>query len=200
MSTAHANAYSDSTQVIGVQLFYNVAHQDAFGRHANFEAFDTAFITLFRCITGDGWTPLMDEASRGLCRMEGEDHKHSCGGSIRAPVYFYTFTILGAFVVLNLFVVVMLDNLEASAADNANPLSPHRFQKCWQKFAIPGLPLLHVSKIEALLIELGMPLGISCIALRSYRRLRLLKIRVPVRHGCTTYAEMYDPCRSQQCH
>ena len=96
------------TQVIGVHIFYNVAHQDEFGPHANFESFDTAFITLFRCITGDGWTGLMEEASRELCRMEGEEHSRACGGTITARLFFNSFILFGAMVMLNVFVAVMV--------------------------------------------------------------------------------------------
>ena len=52
--------------VIGEEILYNVAYQNAFGRHANFETFATAVSTLFRCITGDGWTDLMAECCYGL--------------------------------------------------------------------------------------------------------------------------------------
>ena len=33
---------------------------------------------------------------------------------------------------------MQLDNIEESAADNLNPLSPYKFQACWEKFADPG--------------------------------------------------------------
>lgn len=56
--------------------------------------------------------------------------------------------ILGNFLMLNLFVAVMLDNLESTEAEATNPLSPHLFLESWEKFAIPGNPLLPVHKVK----------------------------------------------------
>ena len=165
--------------------------QDTFSRRVNLESFNAAVLALFRCLTGDGWTDLLMDAKRGLCRRPDEDHSGACGGSFIATLYFMSFVMIGTFGMLNLFVAVLLDQLEVASAGNINPLAPHRFQKAWSKFSLEGYPLLPVEKIEEFLLALNKPLGLSCISPTSLRHRRLLQIRAPVRHGVVTYSDMY---------
>ena len=62
-------------------------------------------------LTGDGWSAIMDDcmvtAERG-CSVENGD----CGSVIALP-YFISFYTIGAFVILNLIVAVILENFSA---------------------------------------------------------------------------------------
>lgn len=49
--------------VAGMSLFGEVAHGDAIGRHANFEGFYLALMTLFTASTGDSWNGIMHDCS-----------------------------------------------------------------------------------------------------------------------------------------
>jgi len=48
--------------VIGVQLFGNVKRGENLDRHANFETFGGALLTLFRMSTGESWNGIMHDA------------------------------------------------------------------------------------------------------------------------------------------
>ena len=55
------------------------AGQDAMNKHANFQNFGNAFLTLFRCATGEAWNSIMFDSARVRsilfqCR-EKEDYK-----------------------------------------------------------------------------------------------------------------------------
>lgn len=45
--------------VLGVSLFAEVKIQDNMDRHANFESFGRAVLTLLRVSTGEGWVGIM---------------------------------------------------------------------------------------------------------------------------------------------
>ena len=94
--------------MLGIEFFYNVRHQDLFSEHANFETFSRAALTLFRCITGENWNGIMHEAARGLCTDDDDAHRSSCGSPYTAYIFFYSFTILGQLIMLNLFVAGIL--------------------------------------------------------------------------------------------
>jgi hypothetical protein len=49
--------------VLGVQLFWRVAEGEALGDFANFRNFGWALLTLFRCVTGEGWNVLMHDCA-----------------------------------------------------------------------------------------------------------------------------------------
>ena len=50
--------------VLGVYLFAEVKLQTGLNRHANFQTFHSAVITLFRMSTGEGWQEIMYDAAR----------------------------------------------------------------------------------------------------------------------------------------
>ena len=50
--------------VLGVSLFAEVKSQDTMDRHANFENFGRAILTLLRVATGEGWVGIMQDAAR----------------------------------------------------------------------------------------------------------------------------------------
>ena len=50
--------------VLGVSLFAEVKLQESMDRHANFENFGRASLTLLRVATGEGWVGIMHDAAR----------------------------------------------------------------------------------------------------------------------------------------
>jgi voltage-gated sodium channel len=58
-----------------------------------------ALLTLFQMVTLEGWIDVMDTAMEALPW---------------SWIYFVTFVLIGTFVMLNLFIAVVINNLEAS--------------------------------------------------------------------------------------
>ena len=50
--------------VLGVSLFAEVKIQESMSRHANFENFGRAILTLLRVATGESWNGIMYDAAR----------------------------------------------------------------------------------------------------------------------------------------
>ncbi|KAG5832419.1 hypothetical protein ANANG_G00290960 [Anguilla anguilla] len=101
---------------LGVELFGKLECTDdnpceGLSRHATFENFGMAFLTLFRVSTGDNWNGIMKDTLRE-CRPED---KHCLTYlPFISPLYFVTFVLIAQFVLVNVVVAVLMKHLEES--------------------------------------------------------------------------------------
>uniref|UniRef100_A0A665W7F1 Ion transport domain-containing protein n=1 Tax=Echeneis naucrates TaxID=173247 RepID=A0A665W7F1_ECHNA len=80
-------------------------------RHATFDNFGMAFLTLFRVSTGDNWNGIMKDTLRE-CRPQ--DRHCLTYLPFISPVYFVTFVLTAQFVLVNVVVAVLMKHLEES--------------------------------------------------------------------------------------
>ncbi|PAA47895.1 hypothetical protein BOX15_Mlig001512g4 [Macrostomum lignano] len=83
-------------------------------RHAHFENFGMAFLTLFRIATGDNWNGIMKDTLREKCDPSDNCVKNCCVSPIIAPIYFVVFVLMAQFVLVNVVVAVLMKHLEES--------------------------------------------------------------------------------------
>ncbi|XP_042294491.1 voltage-dependent T-type calcium channel subunit alpha-1H isoform X2 [Sceloporus undulatus] len=101
---------------LGVELFGKLDCSEdnpceGLSRHATFNNFGMAFLTLFRVSTGDNWNGIMKDTLRECHR----DDKHCLSYlPIISPVYFVTFVLIAQFVLVNVVVAVLMKHLEES--------------------------------------------------------------------------------------
>ena len=90
--------------VIGVSLFGGMTldNDTDINDHANFNSFGHALLLLFRMSTGEGYEGVMFTA---------EDE--SQGGTEWAPLYFLSFLVITAFILLDLFIMIILEDFES---------------------------------------------------------------------------------------
>ncbi|XP_041867645.1 voltage-dependent T-type calcium channel subunit alpha-1H isoform X3 [Melanotaenia boesemani] len=101
---------------LGVELFGKLECSEknpceGLSRHATFENFGMAFLTLFRVSTGDNWNGIMKDTLRE-CYPE-ERHCLTYLPWI-SPIYFVTFVLMAQFVLVNVVVAVLMKHLEES--------------------------------------------------------------------------------------
>ncbi|XP_054616531.1 voltage-dependent T-type calcium channel subunit alpha-1H-like isoform X2 [Dunckerocampus dactyliophorus] len=101
---------------LGVELFGKLECNDnnpceGLSRHATFENFGMAFLTLFRVSTGDNWNGIMKDTLRE-CHPE-DRHCFSYLPWV-SPIYFVTFVLMAQFVLVNVVVAVLMKHLEES--------------------------------------------------------------------------------------
>ncbi|XP_056143611.1 voltage-dependent T-type calcium channel subunit alpha-1H [Lampris incognitus] len=101
---------------LGVELFGKLECNDdnpceGLSRHATFENFGMAFLTLFRVSTGDNWNGIMKDTLRE-CRPE--DRHCLPYLPLVSPIYFVTFVLMAQFVLVNVVVAVLMKHLEES--------------------------------------------------------------------------------------
>ncbi|KAK2894015.1 voltage-dependent T-type calcium channel subunit alpha-1H isoform X2 [Channa argus] len=101
---------------LGVELFGKLECNDnnpceGLSRHATFENFGMAFLTLFRVSTGDNWNGIMKDTLR---ECHPDDRHCLAYLPLVSPIYFVTFVLMAQFVLVNVVVAVLMKHLEES--------------------------------------------------------------------------------------
>ncbi|XP_059203397.1 voltage-dependent T-type calcium channel subunit alpha-1H [Centropristis striata] len=106
---------------LGVELFGKLECTDdnpceGLSRHATFENFGMAFLTLFRVSTGDNWNGIMKDTLRECPKDPTDKQQTSCLPYLPyiSPIYFVTFVLMAQFVLVNVVVAVLMKHLEES--------------------------------------------------------------------------------------
>uniref|UniRef100_A0A670KBK5 Voltage-dependent T-type calcium channel subunit alpha n=1 Tax=Podarcis muralis TaxID=64176 RepID=A0A670KBK5_PODMU len=101
---------------LGVELFGKLICNDenpceGMSRHATFENFGMAFLTLFQVSTGDNWNGIMKDTLR-----ECTHDDRSCLSNLQfiSPLYFVSFVLTAQFVLINVVVAVLMKHLDDS--------------------------------------------------------------------------------------
>ncbi|KAK3539349.1 hypothetical protein QTP70_003836 [Hemibagrus guttatus] len=127
--------------VIGMQTFGKIALKahTPINRNNNFQTFPQAVLLLFRCATGEAWQEIMLACLPGKrCDAESDfepGEEFTCGSNF-AIVYFISFFMLCAFLIINLFVAVIMDNFDYLTRD-WSILGPHHldeFKRIWSEY------------------------------------------------------------------
>ena len=161
--------------VLGVQLFYNVAFNDFVNEYANFTNIGIALITLFRCATGESWNGIMHDlqvrphGADWLTKLTGKaprlsqcaDDGSDCGDFVAVP-YFFTFTMLSFFLLLNAVIAVLLEHFSENPDDN--PIHPENFNAFtdeWSKLDPHATRAIPATSLPVLLRRASPPLGLG---------------------------------------
>jgi hypothetical protein len=85
------------------------------------------------------------------------NHDNGCGSKLEAYVYFLSFTLLGSWIMLNLFLAVVLENYESSGDDSKviDEYDIENFKTVWMKIDKKGEGVIRVTSLRALLMQVG---------------------------------------------
>ena len=92
-------------------LFAGIVDGENLNENANFCSFPKAVLTMFRCATGEDWNGIMHDAmitEKGSAPGRCYDAEDNCGKPLAAQVFFISFFLIEALVMINLCVRVML--------------------------------------------------------------------------------------------
>ena len=177
--------------IMGIQLFATVAHGDALNDYANFQDFFVAMLTLLRGSTGENWNGVMHDMSRetdgcvpatsmpfnatmcGFCLWAPDsewpgqmcrdcDPLNGCGNPVTAKIFWYLFTLVVTYTLLNVCIAVILEAWEnAETTEGANIKEEAMVAYCseWQKYDPDGKHYIPLTELPTLLQELPGPLG-----------------------------------------
>ncbi|XP_010782718.1 calcium channel, voltage-dependent, L type, alpha 1S subunit, b [Notothenia coriiceps] len=152
--------------VIGMQIFGKVSLVDGtqINRNNNFQTFPQAVLMLFRCATGEAWQEVMMASMYGKkCDPKSDflpGEEFTCGSNF-AVFYFLSFYCLCAFLILNLFVAVIMDNFDYLTRD-WSLLGPHHldeFKKIWAEYDPEATGRIKHLDVVTLLRSIQPPLG-----------------------------------------
>uniref|UniRef100_H3D515 Calcium voltage-gated channel subunit alpha1 I n=1 Tax=Tetraodon nigroviridis TaxID=99883 RepID=H3D515_TETNG len=106
---------------LGVELFGELVCNadypcEGMSRHATFENFGMAFLTLFQVSTGDNWNGIMKDTLRECPPDHNTDVDYNCNPSLQfiSPMYFVSFVLTAQFVLINVVVAVLMKHLDDS--------------------------------------------------------------------------------------
>ncbi|XP_073771745.1 calcium channel, voltage-dependent, L type, alpha 1D subunit, a isoform X24 [Danio rerio] len=173
--------------VIGMQVFGKIAMVDhtQINRNNNFQTFPQAVLLLFRCATGEAWQEIMLACMPGkLCDPESDynpGEEMTCGSSF-AIIYFITFYMLCAFLIINLFVAVIMDNFDYLTRD-WSILGPHHldeFKRIWSEYDPEAKGRIKHLDVVTLLRRIQPPLGFGKLCPHRVACKRLVAMNMPL--------------------
>uniref|UniRef100_A0A8C7LIP0 Voltage-dependent L-type calcium channel subunit alpha n=1 Tax=Oncorhynchus kisutch TaxID=8019 RepID=A0A8C7LIP0_ONCKI len=173
--------------VIGMQVFGKIALVDhtQINRNNNFQTFPQAVLMLFRCATGEAWQEIMLACLPGkLCDLESDynpGEEKTCGSGF-AIIYFISFYMLCAFLIINLFVAVIMDNFDYLTRD-WSILGPHHldeFKRIWSEYDPEAKGRIKHLDVVTLLRRIQPPLGFGKLCPHRVACKRLVAMNMPL--------------------
>lgn len=114
-----------------MNLFSGVVYHDMLSPDANFNGFGIAIFTLFRCSTGEDWNKIMHDLTDQVDCIYDQDYEtfilngrepRACGSNF-AIYYFLGFTIIIAWLIMNLSVAAVIEGLENAKEQNSGVIT-----------------------------------------------------------------------------
>ncbi|KAG7472530.1 hypothetical protein MATL_G00109830 [Megalops atlanticus] len=173
--------------VIGMQVFGKIALVDGtqINRNNNFQTFPQAVLLLFRCATGEAWQEIMLASMYGkLCDPKSDylpGEEYTCGSNF-AVFYFLSFYMLCAFLIINLFVAVIMDNFDYLTRD-WSILGPHHldeFKRIWAEYDPEATGRIKHLDVVTLLRRIQPPLGFGKFCPHRSACKRLVSMNMPL--------------------
>ena len=167
--------------VCGMQLYSFIPENEHLNKHASFRSFGKSMMLLLRFSTGEDWNGFMRSiipdkegciidplynATSPWC-FRDEDYPtcteiNGCGAGYSAFIYFYSFTLIVSFVILNLFVGVVLEAFESSAeGDILEQDDLDQFTSIWTSFDPDASWYIKAEDVQRLVLQLDTPLGVA---------------------------------------
>merc|ERR1719275_110167 len=175
---------------VGMQMMGRIAIQDMedsnVHRNNNFQSFTMAFLVLFRSATGEAWQEIMLDCVPGEnapCDEASDDagKEGGCGSYVAYP-YFISFFVVCAFLVLNLFVAVIMDNFDYLTRD-WSILGPHHlseFVHLWSEYDPDAKGFIKHVDVVTLLRKISPPLGFGKLCPHRVACKRLVAMNMPL--------------------
>jgi hypothetical protein len=168
--------------IMGVYLFHSVTTGTIIDDYTNFTNFGMAVITLLRCSTGEDWPTIM----------------YDCMGTeeVTTTLFFLSFILITNFVMLNMFIMVILQQWEILANNPENVLHIFKsdttaFKIVWTHYSakFKGLKAEY-STLAQLLRDLGPELGVMPHEDGSRLQKLIYAMRLPIKDGFVFYNDL----------
>merc|ERR1711971_773645 len=163
-------------------------------RNNNFQTFTQALLVLFRSATGEAWQEIMLSCKKDpsvICDDLSDDagSPDGCGSYVAYP-YFISFFVVCAFLVLNLFVAVIMDNFDYLTRD-WSILGPHHlseFVHLWSEYDPDAKGFIKHVDVVTLLRKISPPLGFGKLCPHRVACKRLVAMNMPLKaDGTVTF-------------
>jgi len=173
---------------VAMQMMGRIAIQEDTNIHRNnnFQSFPMAMLVLFRSATGEAWQEIMLDCIPGegaICDPKSDDagKPEGCGSYVAYP-FFISFFVVCAFLVLNLFVAVIMDNFDYLTRD-WSILGPHHlgeFVHLWSEYDPDAKGFIKHVDVVTLLRKISPPLGFGKLCPHRVACKRLVAMNMPL--------------------
>jgi len=173
---------------VAMQMMGRIAIQEDTNIHRNnnFQTFFMAMLVLFRSATGEAWQEIMLScipSETAICsdNSDDKDKPGGCGSYVAYP-FFISFFIICAFLVLNLFVAVIMDNFDYLTRD-WSILGPHHlseFVHLWSEYDPDAKGFIKHVDVVTLLRKISPPLGFGKLCPYRVACKRLVAMNMPL--------------------
>ena len=158
--------------VLGCYLFYDVKNGNALNDLYNFSNFGSAMILCLKMATGEDWNVFMFDCARTSTSCTAG---LGCGNAV-SYIYFMSFKLVITFIMLNLFILIVLQLFDKFFINTENIISKFKedfeiFQEHWQAQApTHGGFMLNQNKLIRFFGSLPQPLGTEGTSLNETTR------------------------------
>ncbi|CAM9262063.1 unnamed protein product, partial [Lampetra planeri] len=142
----------------GVVLFGTVKYGENINRHANFSTAGKAITVLFRIVTGEDWNKIMHDCMvlPPFCTPSRVNYwETDCGNYAGALLYFCSFYVIIAYIMLNLLVAIIVENFSLFYSTEEDQLLSYNdlrhFQITWNMVDDKREGLIPTSRVKFLL-------------------------------------------------
>ncbi|XP_056321444.1 sodium leak channel non-selective protein isoform X2 [Danio aesculapii] len=142
----------------GVVLFGTVKYGENINRHANFSTAAKAIIVLIRIVTGEDWNKIMHDCMVQPPFCTPDKHRYwetDCGNYAGALIYFCSFYVIIAYIMLNLLVAIIVENFSLFYSTEEDQLLSYNdlrhFQIIWNMVDDKREGVIPTSRVKFLL-------------------------------------------------
>ncbi|KAM4731608.1 sodium leak channel NALCN isoform 3-T4 [Anableps anableps] len=142
----------------GVVLFGTVKYGENINRHANFSTAGKAITVLFRIVTGEDWNKIMHDCMVQPPFCTPDKHRYwetDCGNYAGALIYFCSFYVIIAYIMLNLLVAIIVENFSLFYSTEEDQLLSYNdlrhFQIIWNMVDDKREGVIPTSRLKFLL-------------------------------------------------
>eukprot|EP00347_Sterkiella_histriomuscorum_P003601 403363663 len=154
--------------VLGVFFFKEIKTGVIINEYMNFKNFGNAILILFRMSTGEDWNFIMFDCAREP--SDGCIEGVNCGNKIISYIYFISFIMICTNIMLNLFVLVIIQQFDKYYLPQNNIISLFKqdligFKDTWKNFTMDkyNCKKIKESQLTQFFQELKAPLGMPNI-------------------------------------
>lgn len=180
--------------IAGMYLFGNLdlTVTQILDENQNFATFYNSVSLLFQCITGENWNLIMRDCMGNYDCTGGYD---ICGNPTIAVIFWVSYTILGQYFFLNMFIAVILENFIEEPEDlidaGITDKDLKKYQKAWRHFAPYAQSYISVFDLPDLLVKIDAPLGFKGQNLSSAQMLSIINaLHIEEHNGYVDFTEV----------
>nr|KAF6451090.1 sodium voltage-gated channel alpha subunit 7 [Molossus molossus] len=157
--------------IFGMYNFAYVKKDAGINDVSNFETFGSSMLCLFQVTIFAGWDGMLDAIFNSQwsdCDPDkinpGTQVRGDCGNPLVGIIYFVSYILIVWLIIVNMYIVVVVDFLNIASKKKAKSLSEDDFRKffqVWKRFDPDGTQYIDSSKLSDFAAALDPPLSVA---------------------------------------